>query len=1010
MVGGFAKSFARLIPGAMAAVAIGDILFSAIAGDMKGAAIKGGGAALGGGIGFLIGGPIGAALGAGLGTIGAGIVRDLFDDAEAEAAKRAPSLAEQIKRSTERAARQGSIADRFSGARSGVQDLVAQSRRAQSKASERLREAESRLASARRRYGADSRQAAAAERELARAKRGVAKANDQVRDSERVRGVVRKGLATGLRSQAIEEKKSVLQLRESIKATAREIPLMKKRGASNAEVAAKTEQLTKKQRQLRTSEANLQAILARGGQQIGPRWEKRVRSSVDAMKSLTVETKTTNRILRPVTANLGDALVKFGQRAVDANKKAGGAAQRLGPTVSTAYVGIASDTNRMAEALGSNQRISIDFGKPQGRRRGGPIHGSGKRVPVAVSPGEMISWRGSETYVPGRPEPKDSVLMFLPVGAKVFTSDGQRRLAYGASEAEALRKQAPHFATGGKVGGIRKPKLSGGGYASRGIGQAGVDRTHRAAERWIEKLKPSLKGLERLAAKFGLQTTSGYRPGDDGYHGVNRARDFSNSDGPTPEMYKFANFVGTNFGAQLLELIYTPLGWAIKNGARTAPYAQDDHYDHVHVALRKGGRVTANSPLRRKKRWGPNQLHTLAAAVGMPNPGLMAQIAQGESGGRADLNNAGLNSDGSVDYGLWQINSIHGKPVSGMLNPIQNALYASEILRSQGLSAWVAYSNGRYAQFSPGRFDKEFYWDLIYSGKSQRRALGAASRKMGRVGGLWDALGERGGRPGTKAKIKKAGAAAKKAIRLAKKGNVGGSRKAGRRATALAKSAAKGIGSAKDPGEDKKTPGIPDVSYLGLPKSVRDRLPFEDKVALLERDLAIAATTPDTADDLSILDQQIGIYTGLKNRSARSIAQKNKALSRFTPERLAKARKDAAAKGKSKAARARRKSGKKYLARYRGLIEDRSTAIGNLSRAESEIASAQDSKGEIGGTADLAAAMAELTQAIQQQNEIAQGIQGTSSQEALRMLSDVISGQIVGKRLSSTPTPQGVRY
>jgi len=34
----------------------------------------------------------------------------------------------------------------------------------------------------------------------------------------------------------------------------------------------------------------------------------------------------------------------------------------------------------------------------------------------------------------------------------------------------------------------------------------------------------------------------------------------------------------------LRELIYTPLGYGAKNGARTAPYAAANHYNHVHLA------------------------------------------------------------------------------------------------------------------------------------------------------------------------------------------------------------------------------------------------------------------------------------------------------------------------------------------------------------------------------------------------------------------------------------------
>ena len=94
--------------------------------------------------------------------------------------------------------------------------------------------------------------------------------------------------------------------------------------------------------------------------------------------------------------------------------------------------------------------------------------------------------------------------------------------------------------------------------------------------------------VSSLASSFGLRKTSGYRPGDDGWHGQNRARDFSNSGGPSPEQLAFATTM-LKFAPRLLELIYTPLGAAVKNGAIVAPYAQEDHYDHVHVAMRKGG-------------------------------------------------------------------------------------------------------------------------------------------------------------------------------------------------------------------------------------------------------------------------------------------------------------------------------------------------------------------------------------------------------------------------------------
>lgn len=96
-----------------------------------------------------------------------------------------------------------------------------------------------------------------------------------------------------------------------------------------------------------------------------------------------------------------------------------------------------------------------------------------------------------------------------------------------------------------------------------------------------------------IAASYGLQITSGYRPGDSGYHGVNRARDYSNSTGPTPQMMEFATFMAAAFGGDLAELIYTPLGFSIKNGQVTLPMAADSHYNHVHVAYALGAKNPA---------------------------------------------------------------------------------------------------------------------------------------------------------------------------------------------------------------------------------------------------------------------------------------------------------------------------------------------------------------------------------------------------------------------------------
>lgn len=707
--------------------------------------------------------------------------------------------------------------------------------------------------------------------------------------------------------------------------------------------------------------------------------------------------------------NTGKKFDDLADKATNAHRRIKRSASSVTAPVRTAYQSLADSANSAADAFGSNQKVKLSF------RRGGQLNqpGSKRLVPAAVSPGELISYKNREMYVPGRPEPRDSVLMYLPIGAKVFTSDGQRRLASGASETEALRRQAPHFNTGGIVGDLPSPKLTGGGRVPTATGQAAIDRGRTQAQKWIERLKPSLQGMEKLAAKFGLERSSGYRPGDDGYHGVNRARDFSNSDGPTPEMLKFAKYVGGNFGQHLLELIYTPLGWAIKNGAKTAPYAEADHYDHVHVALRNGGKVTAKSPLRGKKRWGANELHTLASAVGMSNPGLMAQIAQGESGGRAKLNNAGLNPDGTVDYGLWQINSIHGKPVSGMLNPIQNALYAKELLRTQGLNAWVAYYTGRYAQFSPGRFDEEFYWDLIYPDKAQDTARRDARRKVGRAGDLGKKFRKRGGTRGTGRKIRRAAKNARKALRLAKLGNVGGSVAYGKKSRRLAKQAASGINPRRMPDDPKKEKrddgkirGLP--GFKNLPPEIKSLLKMpglsiDDKVAIYERAATIAAGTPRASDDEAVRQGQIALQTRIRRTALRTARRASRFLDNYT---AAQRKADRATLRDKDASKKAKRQARRRLNRLGNAPDTLNTALNTANSAESELAQL---RGESEASTDLATAMKELAEAIKEQNQLQSSVQATSSREALRMLSDVISGQIVGKRTSVTQ-PVGVRY
>lgn len=78
---------------------------------------------------------------------------------------------------------------------------------------------------------------------------------------------------------------------------------------------------------------------------------------------------------------------------------------------------------------------------------------------------------------------------------------------------------------------------------------------------------------------------------------------------------------------------------------------------------------------------------------------VMAAIAMAESGGNPLAHH--VDANGSVDYGLWQINTIHHYSVQDMLNPQQNAKEAVSIFNSAGAHAWSSYNNGSYKKYMP---------------------------------------------------------------------------------------------------------------------------------------------------------------------------------------------------------------------------------------------------------------------------------------------------------------------
>ncbi len=90
----------------------------------------------------------------------------------------------------------------------------------------------------------------------------------------------------------------------------------------------------------------------------------------------------------------------------------------------------------------------------------------------------------------------------------------------------------------------------------------------------------------------------------------------------------------------------------------------------------------------------------LAGFVGEDLVTAMA-VAMAESGGDAgDI--SPRNANGTNDYGLWQINSVHADLFTKYPNwwlPDQNAKMAFTVFQAQGWGAWTVYKTGAYLPF-----------------------------------------------------------------------------------------------------------------------------------------------------------------------------------------------------------------------------------------------------------------------------------------------------------------------
>lgn len=599
------SSLKRVIPGVAAIFTIGDLITEVIGGDIKKALFKGGGTALGAALGAVLG-PAGAAIGAAIGNKAFGALFETLFGGEAE-----KTLRERIQESTQRLA-EGLKAEVASIAnmRQAAQGQV-RARARQKNAADAVTRAERALNRARREHGPASERARAAEARYRIALDNSRAAEDRLRRSQRLQGAERRATIRIMRDNVQEAKANIGRLRTERRELQAQREANLRNNGSLEELRDIQRKLRGNSKQLNEAQGRVNKTIQRAAQVIGPRFaqaleriDTKIATISRVMPQLSRTTETSMRKSRTATSRTSLKFEAFSDVVVGTREIYGQNVGRLLPQATGTGMG------RINELLQKNLDAIQNMGIPQQRRRGGLVEWArqkfrGGGVPVALSPGELFKTpSGRAGIVPGKPTAADNVLTSMPVGTKIFTFDGQRRLAEGASESQALREQLPHFAGGGIV----KPEITGGTKRGAEVANAAIGKVHAAAQRKLRRQrraatssnvplgagKGQIPQLIKLAESFG-NSIGAYPLGRPGVHAENsyhyqygRAFDASGGD-----MSGYFHAAAKRYGSRLAELFFNPPGWYIKNGSKVQGHIDDNHWDHVHTAMQRGGLIKA---------------------------------------------------------------------------------------------------------------------------------------------------------------------------------------------------------------------------------------------------------------------------------------------------------------------------------------------------------------------------------------------------------------------------------
>lgn len=129
-----------------------------------------------------------------------------------------------------------------------------------------------------------------------------------------------------------------------------------------------------------------------------------------------------------------------------------------------------------------------------------------------------------------------------------------------------------------------------------------------------------------------------------------------------------------------------------------------------------------------------------AAAAGFPDKELVTAVAVAIAESSLNETATHRNANGSIDYGLWQINSVHGYPELSngqWKNPTVNAQLAHQVWLKQGWNAWAVHNPVNVAGFGRYQLARPI---AVAAVAAAGKPGGAGSGIVGTPGDLGNAL------------------------------------------------------------------------------------------------------------------------------------------------------------------------------------------------------------------------------------------------------------------------------